>query len=248
MKKVISLFILSLFFTIISCSKSADQTATSGTVSDSLVIMIENRITEKKRLLTLSSDLQNSRVGKSIKKYKPIIKKYAKRYGFDWRLIAAQIVQESGFKEKARSRVGARGLMQIMPRTAKELSGELNFEFIFKNPRENITAGIYHLKKQFRYFPESQFNDRTRLALASYNAGAGRVFDAQKITNYQKYSRNRWIYVRPNLSLLKKSDWQLHLQVWPDGSPKYGYFYGSDETIKYVDRIWNTYNLYKLIL
>ena len=43
-------------------------------------------------------------LSKMVIKYKPIIKKYAKRYGFDWRLIVAQIVQESGFKEKARSR------------------------------------------------------------------------------------------------------------------------------------------------
>lgn len=247
MKELIRLVVIALFFYVLACNKLTEK-ASDQLGTDSLITSMEERINEKKELLRISNELQNSNVGKSIKKYKPIIKKYAKRYGFDWRLIAAQIVQESGFKEKARSKVGARGLMQIMPRTAEEISGELNFEFIFKNPRENITAGIYHLKKQFRYFPESQFSDRAQLALASYNAGAGRVFDAQEITTYKKLSRNKWIYVKPQLSLLKKVDWELHLQVWPDGKPKHGYFYGSDETIRYVDRIWNTYNLYKLIL
>ncbi len=247
MKKTTYLFILILLFSIFSCT-SSDKSTQNSAGTDSLMASVEQQIMEKQRLLQLRDDLKNNRVGKSIKKYKPIIKKYAKRYGFDWRLIAAQIVQESGFKEKARSRVGARGLMQIMPGTARELSGELDFEFIFKNPRENITAGIYHLKKQYRYFPESPFTDRVRLALASYNAGPGRVFDAQEISNYQRLSRNRWMHVKPNLARLKQADWQLHLQVWPAGKPKYGYFYGSDETINYVDRIWNTYMLYKLIL
>lgn len=248
MKKTACLLAFIFSLSVISCFKSSDTAKLNEEETDSLMVRIEKRISDKKKLQQISGDLKNSRVGLSIKKYKPIIKKYAKRYGFDWRLIAAQIVQESGFKEKARSRVGATGLMQIMPNTAKELSGELDFEFIFKNPRENITAGIFHLKKQYRYFPESQFDDRTRLALASYNSGAGRVFDAQEITHYQKYSMNKWMYVKTNLAHLKQSDWPLHLQVWPDGKPKYGYFYGSEETINYVDRIWSMYNIYKLIL
>ena len=148
----------------------------------------------------------------------------------------------------ARSKVGARGLMQLMPRTASEISHELDIQYIMKSPRENITAGIYHLKKQMRYFPDSPENDKTRLALASYNCGAGRIFDAQKIAEYYKQASNRWMFVKPYLSTLKHSDWQLHLQVWPDGKPEHGYFYGYNETINYVDRIWDTYTVYKLIL
>jgi len=247
MKKFSSLIIIVIAFIVLTCSEK-NETSSNQKSQDSSLASIEEKYLEKKKMAELRSELENSRLGKSIDKYKPIIKKYAKRYGFDWRLIVAQIVQESGFKEKARSRVGARGLMQIMPMTAKEISNELDFQFILKNPRENITAGIYHLQKQFRYFPESQFSDRTRLALASYNSGAGRVFDAQEIASYKKASANKWDYVKPNLRLLKKSDWELHLQVWPNGQPKYGYFYGSDETINYVDRIWNSYNIYKIIL
>ena len=56
-----------------------------------------------------------------ISPYDKIVKRYARRWGFDWRLISAQIFVESGFREKARSRVGALGLMQIMPSTAKWL-------------------------------------------------------------------------------------------------------------------------------
>jgi len=205
-------------------------------------------LTGKERTVELQRRLESSRLGRSIEKYKPIIKKYAKRYGFDWRLIVAQIVQESGFKTKARSHVGAKGLMQIMPGTAREISKELDIEYISRNPRENITAGIYHLHKQARLFPEASFVDRTKLALASYNCGVGRIFDAQDIARYYKRPANRWDSVRPYLATLKKSDWQLHLQVWPTGKPRYGYFYGYNETINYVESIWSLYHTYRKIM
>jgi len=233
-----------------SCNTSAENisVADQSISQDSLIKVVEKRLADKKKLSLLRKELSQSTIGLRINKYKPIIKKYSKRYGFDWRLIVAQIVQESGFREKARSRVGASGLMQIMPLTAKEIGQELDIEFIMKNPRENITAGIYHLKKQMRYFPDSQINERTRLALASYNAGAGRVFDAQELAKYHKKPDNRWNNVKPYLAKLKHSDWELHLQVWPGGQPKYGYFYGFAETTQYVDRIWEAYSIYRQIL
>ncbi len=229
-------------FSLVACRQSTAERRISNGRADSLLLhRVRQRIEDKKRLEELRTELMSSELGRSIAHYKPIIKKYAKRYGFDWRLIAAQIVQESGFQTKARSHVGARGLMQLMPYTAREISQELDIEYIMKNPRENITAGIYHLHKQYRLFSDAPFADRTKLALASYNAGAGRVFDAQDIARYFKLQTNRWINVRPYLAMLKKSDWQLHLQVWPEGRPRHGYFYGYKETINYVESIWATY-------
>ena len=248
MREIAFLLILVIILGIVTCSKKQSSASKVKIQSDSLIATVEKRLEEKKHLQQVKNDLQSSDLGRSIKKYKPIIKKYAKRYGFDWRLIVAQIAQESGFKEMAKSKVGASGLMQLMPRTASEISHELDIQYIMKSPRENITAGIYHLKKQVRYFPDSPENDQMRLALASYNCGAGRIFDAQKIADYYKQASNRWIFVKPYLATLKHSDWQLHLQVWPDGKPEHGYFYGYNETINYVDRIWDTYKIYKLIL
>lgn len=249
MRELITLIILCIVLSFIACTKKTPPARqVNSQSSDSLMAVVESRLAEKKKLQRLKEELLTSKVGRSIDKYKPIIKKYSKRYGFDWRLITAQIIQESGFREKARSHAGARGLMQLMPRTAKEISRELDIEYIMKNPRENITAGIYHLKKQMRYFPDSPEADRTQLALASYNAGAGRVFDAQDIATFYKQPQNRWPTVKPYLSMLKHSDWELHLQIWPKGQPKYGYFYGYNETINYVDRIWDTYSIYKKIL
>jgi len=231
-----------------ACKVKPPEGMASGGEKDSLLLQVEQRLADKRKYDNLRHELYSSNLGRSIKKYKPIIKKYAKRYGFDWRLIAAQIVQESGFREKARSHAGARGLMQLMPYTAREISRELDIQYIMKNPRENITAGIYHLNKQMRYFPDATWAERTRLALASYNAGAGRVFDAQAIADYNRQPVNRWGTVKPYLSMLKRSDWQLHLQVWPEGKPRYGYFYGYNETINYVDNIWRMYAVYRNIL
>jgi len=59
--------------------------------------------------------------GGQLSPYDALVKKHARTYEMDWRLITAQIYQESGFNPKATSWVGAKGLMQVMPRTAQEL-------------------------------------------------------------------------------------------------------------------------------
>jgi membrane-bound lytic murein transglycosylase F len=242
--------IFSMIFTVLvitGCGRTHHSETQSEAV-DSLSAQVQRFIEEKKRVVELKNEFENSRYNKSLLKYRSTIRKYAKRYGFDWRLIVAQIMQESKFREKARSPVGARGLMQLMPGTAREITRELDVEFIMMNPRENIAAGIYHLKKQYQYFPNADRINRLKLGLASYNAGAGRVFDAQDIARYYSQPINKWPSVRQNLPRLKSTDWELHLQVWPMGKPKHGYFYGYDETITYVDKIWEMYEVYQKIL
>jgi len=200
-------------------------------------------------ILREKRELADSSVGAGIVKYKPIIKKYANRYGVDWRLVVAQIVQESSFKEKAKSPVGARGLMQIMPGTAKELGKELDYSYILNKSEENIAAGIYYLSKNMKLFPQSNKADRAKFALASYNAGLGRVLDAQDITKeHDRVSMHKWSNVRGNLEKLRREDWELHLQVWPNGRPKHAYFYGSKETLGYVEEIWVRYEKYRRLL
>jgi membrane-bound lytic murein transglycosylase F len=229
------------------CSKN---TVPNSTVlsSDSLAVQIERTIEEKKRILAVKRELEGSRYSRAILSYRPIIRKYAKRHGFDWRLIAAQIMQESKFHEAARSPVGASGLMQLMPETARALTQELDVEHILLNPRDNIAAGIYHLKKQYDFFPEADAVNRTQLSLASYNCGAGRIFDAQSIARYYQASPYSWSTIREYITHLKSTDWELHLQIWPLGRPRYGYFYGYKETITYVDNVWDLYQVFTRIL
>jgi len=73
--------------------------------------------------------------------YDELLKVNAERHSFDWRLIAAQMYQESHFDPEAVSYAGAEGLMQIMPATASELGVEdLN------DPKSNITAGVKYMR------------------------------------------------------------------------------------------------------
>ena len=100
-----------------------------------------------------------------IDRYSPMIQKFSNTYGVHEYLVHAIISTESCYDSNAISSVGARGLMQLMPGTAKELGVTDSFD-----PSQNIRAGIEYfskLQKQFEY--NSQF------ALAAYNAGPGAV-------------------------------------------------------------------------
>lgn len=110
---------------------------------------------------------------RKISDYDPIIKKMARRYGFDWRLIAAQIYTESNFQNEAQSSVGARGLMQVMPSTAKFMGFDPKSMI---HPETNIAVGCMYNQRMYNLWGR-QTNDYNRLAfaLASYNAGRGRV-------------------------------------------------------------------------
>jgi len=106
-----------------------------------------------------------SETEKAAKIYYPIILKASRKHKVDPHLIRAIIVAESGFNPRAVSSVGARGLMQLMPRTAKSLGLRDSF-----NPEKNIDAGVKYFKKLL-----VRFNGDVRLALAAYNAGSRRV-------------------------------------------------------------------------
>ncbi|HEX7418829.1 MAG TPA: lytic transglycosylase domain-containing protein [Thermoanaerobaculia bacterium] len=106
-------------------------------------------------------------------KYVDSIKKYAARNGLDPYLVMGLILQESSFIPNAKSAVGATGLMQLMPPTAKELAKRLHVPFgqaRLENPEVNVELGTAHLKMLV-----NMFNGNALLAVASYNAGQGNV-------------------------------------------------------------------------
>ena len=96
-------------------------------------------------------------------RYDQIIEQASSQHGVDPRLVRAVIQVESGYEQRARSRKGAMGLMQLMPQTAR-LYGVKNAY----DPKSNIEAGIQHLKSLLAQFPLT-------LALAAYNAGEAAV-------------------------------------------------------------------------
>ncbi|HEX6098404.1 MAG TPA: transglycosylase SLT domain-containing protein [Thermoanaerobaculia bacterium] len=106
-------------------------------------------------------------------KYGDEIEKYAKERGLDSSLVRALILQESYYNPKAKSRVGATGLMQLMPPTASEHARRLRVPFAvsrLENPKVNVQLGTYHLRMLV-----NMFGGNVYFAVASYNAGQGNV-------------------------------------------------------------------------
>ncbi|BAG13963.1 transglycosylase SLT domain protein [Endomicrobiia bacterium] len=106
--------------------------------------------------------------------YEIYISKYSKRFAVDSLLIKAVMKKESNLNPRAVSSTGAVGLMQIMPKTAREIANQLNImNYSGKNLKEaeiNIMFGTYYLKKLL-----NSYNNNLILALAAYNAGIGNV-------------------------------------------------------------------------
>ncbi|MFN2395042.1 MAG: transglycosylase SLT domain-containing protein, partial [Bacteroidales bacterium] len=116
--------------------------------------------------------------GGSISPYDDLIKEGAEKLDWDWRLLAALIYRESQFNPNARSWAGATGLMQLMPRTAREF-GAANP----RNPEQNIQAGVDFLLWLDNYWQQEIKNpeERMKFIIASYNVGQGHVQDARKL-------------------------------------------------------------------
>ncbi len=164
--------------------------------------------------------------------YDPIVQRYADRYGFDWRLIAAQMYQESQFDPGARSPSGAFGLMQLMPRTAKGLGfGDL------QRPDSAIHAGVkylYELRNEFD--SRVPAGERTWFALAAYNTGHQRVERARRLAAKMKLDPNRWTN-NVELAML-----ELARPRGGGGDRRYG------QAIVYVRAIQSLYGSYRNLM
>lgn len=142
----------------------------------------------------------------TISKYDKTLKKYAIKFGFDWRLLAGICYQESRFQQDVKNKWGAIGLFQVKQATANEpyvgisnISGEANFD-------NNIHAGVKYLawiKK--RYFnPKKKMSEeaRLRMMMAAYNAGPRRVLQAINKAKEMGLDPDKW-FRNVELAMLK---------------------------------------------
>jgi len=174
-----------------------------------------------------------------ISPYDDIIRREAESRGWDWRLIASVIYQESQFDPAASSWAGASGLMQLMPETALSFGVE-----DMTDPEQNIRGGIKLLS-----WLDSQLkseitdrDERVKFVLAAYNVGLGHVKDAQRLAI--KYGKDpfRWKnnvdYYLLNKSLAK---------YYADPVVKWGYARGR-EPYEFVASVLNNYGHYKNVI
>ncbi len=167
--------------------------------------------------------------------------------GIDYRLILAIMKQESQFDYDAVSSRGAEGLMQLMPVTNAEMREQLNLTGPH-HPTENIKAGVYYFSRLLDLFKNCSPDDRLSLALAAYNAGPSRVYDAQELAAYMGENPTSWQSIQNVLPLLSKRFYSLHQAVWPDGKPRSGYFGSYRQTVLYVESTLSIYHQYEGML
>jgi membrane-bound lytic murein transglycosylase MltF len=153
-----------------------------------------------------------------------IFRRYGERYGFDPLMLAAQGYQESGLDPKARSHVGAIGVMQLMPATGAEMRvGDIHVT------EHNIHAGAKYMDMLMsRYFPDARFSEGNRplFAFASYNAGPGNIARMRALAGKRGLDPDKWFN---NVELVV--------------AEKIGI-----ETTTYVRNIYKYYVTYKLIV
>lgn len=155
---------------------------------------------------------------------------------WDWRLLAAQAYQESAFDPEAVSWMGALGMMQLMPSTAREVG--VSMDDVFKADA-NVRGAVRYIQTLDSHYAGIRDRDeRINFILAAYNAGPGHVDDARRLA--AKYGRNpdRW---QGNVDqyVLRMSE----SRYYNDEAVRHGYFRGS-ETYNYVNDIrlrWQEY-------
>ena len=173
----------------------------------------------------------------AISPYDPLFKQYAKEIGWDWRMLAAIAYSESGFNPNATSWMGARGLMQVMPKTAKSFGAKENE---LDNPEVSIRVASRILKELEGIMRKRASGaNRIKFILASYNAGSGHVTDAIALARKHDLDPRTW-----DENVEQAMLWKMDPEYYNDSVCSNGYCRGT-EPVDYVVKVLNRYEYYK---
>lgn len=191
----------------------------------------KNKRSFKRRVKSEFFSLNNNQISK----YDDIIKANANQIGWDWRLLASVVYQESRFINEAKSWTGARGLMQMLPTTASEM-GVNNI----MDATDNIRGGSLYLKKMYDEFGDIEDpNQRIKFTLAAYNCGLYHVKDAQRLAEADELESDTWDGQVDQMILALSYPKNFNKDI-----VKYGYVNGI-EPYKYVTEVFERYHHYK---
>ncbi len=190
-------------------------------------ILYEKYFTTLRFLRSDESTLFSGRLSQ----YDSLIARYAEPAGFDWRLIAALIFEESRFDHTRRSSRGAQGLMQVMPIAASEV-GVRNFRTL----QGNLEAGVKYLRFVLTQFPNGQPQDRLAFALSGYLLGPSRVRAVQRLALVLGYDPHCWKdSVEAVFPLLEDAEYYRRVNT---------HFIPGGKAVQYVNTILRRYELY----
>lgn len=167
--------------------------------------------------------------------YDHLYKQHTTESMWDWRLLAAQGYTESRFDSTARSWAGATGVMQIMPKTARDFGLKKSEMTI---PSRSIETAVKILDA-YDNIMATVIRDpieRQKFVMASYNAGPGHVLDAIRLAKKYGLDEQKWDDNVEKAMLMK-----MNRKYYRDPVVRYGYSRGR-ETVDYVDRIWKYYD------
>lgn len=145
--------------------------------------------------ITLINDSVREQFFKTSLPFGDLIHEKAEKYDVDPALVAAVMEAESRFKSRARSQVGAKGLMQLMPRTGRWMGAKNLYD-----PEQNVDAGVKYLK-----YLDERFDGNLKKTIAAYNAGEGTV---RRYNGVPPYRETR-TYVKKVLNNYEKRKGQL---------------------------------------
>ncbi len=183
----------------------------------------------------LQSDYHSSSGGR-LSMYDGALREVARDIGWDWRLLASLVYQESTFKPDAESWTGAYGLMQLMPSVMQQFGIDAT-----SSPAEQIQVGGKYILYLDRLIPETVTDtlERAKFVLAAYNTGVGHVLDARRLA--EKYGKNPNIWT-DNVDFFARN--KSRPSFYNDPVVYYGYARG-EETYTFVNDIIERYENYK---